>query len=208
MPKEHRVRQGECLSSIADKYGVLPETIANDSANAELKQDREDLNILKPGDILVIPDKQIKEESCATEQRHRFRRIAAQTILRLQLLDEDDSPRGNVNYTLDIEGRSYQGTTDGEGKLEHSIPASARQGVLLTEDDLIPLSLGNLDPIDTTSGVKQRLLNLGYDCGEVNEQVDSDTEMTLKEFQQKYDLEETGQIDQATREKLIEIHGS
>ena len=45
MPKQHKVKQGECLSSIAERYGLFPETIANDSDNSELKNERKDLNV-------------------------------------------------------------------------------------------------------------------------------------------------------------------
>jgi len=208
MPKQHKVKQGECLSSIAERYGLFPETIANDSDNSELKNERKDLNVLYAGDVLVIPDKTDKQESCATEQRHRFRKKGTPVALRLQLLDEDDGPRANINYTLHIDGRTYEGTTDSDGKLEHRIPSGAKDGVLMTEDDLIPISLGELNPIETCSGVKQRLLNLGYECGEINEELDSSTEMALKDFQKNYGLEENGQINEPTKDKLIEIHGS
>jgi len=209
MPNEHEVRQGECISSIADKYGFFPDAIWNDSANAELKEKRKDPNVLYPGDVVVIPDKRLKEETGATETRHRFRKKNTPAVLRIQLLDADDNPRAGVNYTLDIDGDLISGTTDGEGKLEHSIPSGARTGNLIPEnEDAIPLELGALDPIDTIAGVKERLLNLGYDCGESNNQWDAQCEEAVKEFQKEYKLTESGQIDQATKNKLQDIHGS
>jgi len=209
MPKEHKVRKGECLSSIAEKYGLFPDTIANDPANADLKTKRKDLNVLYPGDVVAIPDKRVKEESCATEQKHRFRKKGTPAVLRLQLLDEDDSPRANLNYNLQVDGQYFEGTTDSDGKIEQSIPPGAKKGILLIEnDDPIPLSFGDLDPVDTITGVQQRLLNLGFDCEGVSGRLDSKTEEALKEFQQKYELNDSGELDQATKDKLLEIHGS
>ena len=209
MPEEYRVKQGEDISCIAEKYGLSEETIWNDPANAELKEKRKDPNILYPGDVVMIPDKQLKEESGSSEQRHRFRKKTATVMLRLQLLDDDDSPRANLRYIIEIDGHFEEGTTDGDGKLEHPIPSDAKTGVLLVgDDDMIPLSFGDLDPIETVSGVQHRLLNLGFDCGEINGELDSETREALMEFQQKYGLTESGQIDQTTKDKLLEVHGS
>lgn len=209
MPRQHKVKQGECLSSIAEKYGLFPETIADDGANADLKNQRKDLNVLYPGDVLTIPDKRKKEVSCGTEKRHRFRKKGTPAQLRLKLLDEDDSPRANVKYSLQIEGRYFEGSTDGEGKLEQTIPPGAKKAVLMLEDDdPIPLDLGHLDPVDTITGVQQRLRNLGYECNEETGDLDDGTISALKAFQKDNDLEESGEPDQTTKDKLVEKHGA
>jgi N-acetylmuramoyl-L-alanine amidase len=72
MPKKHIVKQGECISSIADAHGFFPDNIWNDAANTKLRGKRKDPNVLYSGDVVVIPDKQSKEESCATEKKHSF----------------------------------------------------------------------------------------------------------------------------------------
>ena len=48
MPKQHKVRQGECISSIAIRYGFAPDTIWQDGSNAALRSLREDKNVLHP----------------------------------------------------------------------------------------------------------------------------------------------------------------
>jgi hypothetical protein len=205
---DYIVKQGDCISSIAQKHGLFWDKIWNHPKNAKLQETRKDPNVLSPGDVVFVPDKDEREESGATEQRHRFRKKGVPAKLRLQIM-EDDQPRSNVPYTLVIDGQILKGTTDGNGKIEHSIPPQAKKGVLILENDTpIPLQLGHIDPIDTISGVQQRLLNLGFDCGGVNGNLTSETKKALKEFQEAYGLTASGELDPATKDKLLEKHGS
>jgi hypothetical protein len=65
----HTVAQGERINSIAAAYGMLCQTIWNDSKNAVLRQQRRDPNALFPGDHLYIPDLQTKQVPCATDHK-------------------------------------------------------------------------------------------------------------------------------------------
>jgi len=205
---DYVVKQGDCISSIAQRNGLFPDKVWNHPKNAKLKEKRKDANILYPGDMVFVPVKEEKQESGATKKRHRFKRKGVPAKLRLQIM-EDDQPRANVNYTLVIDSQSFNGTTDGDGKIEQAIPPNAKKGVLILENDTpINLQLGQIDPIDTISGVQARLLNLNFDCGEVNGREGPQLEEALREFQKKNNLTVTGQADEATRNKLLEIHGS
>ena len=200
---EHTVQQGECLSSIADSYGLFWETIWNDSRNAQLKQQRQDPNVLYAGDSLFVPDKRVKQESGATEQRHRFRKKGTPAKLRVQIL-VDDQPRANEPYRLRVDGRWFEGTTDGQGYIEKSIPPGAREGLICVgegdQQDAYKVRFGTVDPIDTDEGVAGRLRDLGF-C------VDEDYEAAVKAFQEKEELEPTGTVDDATRGRLRERFG-
>lgn len=203
---KHTVRQGDCISSIADKYGFFPDTLWNHAENAQIKQKRKDPNVLLAGDEVFIPDKQEKTESCATEQRHRFRKKGVPAKFVLQLLD-DDQPRAGVDYTLEIDGQVFSGKTDSEGKLEHSIPPDAKKGKLVidgTEEH--ELELGELDPITEERGLRARLENLGFIAGPQGSSADELKE-AIEAFQQKNNLKVTGKADDQTRNKLLEIHG-
>ena len=108
MPIEHEITHGDCIDSIALRYGFFPDTLWNHSANADLKQLRKDPNVLFPGDKLVIPDLQLREENGATEKRHRFRRKGVPAKLHLRFLKAKDPPPEQEDATG---GGSEDGTS-------------------------------------------------------------------------------------------------
>lgn len=123
----------------------------------------------------------------------------------------ESKPRKNVPYLLDIDGRLTTGNSDSEGRIELSIPPHARFGTLTLDpgtfnERVIPLNLGHLDPIQSGSGVVQRLNNLGFSCEDGSDKVT--LAAAIRAFQEKSGLSVTGQADQATRDELQEQHGS
>ncbi len=68
-----KVRQGDSIASIAERFSLLPESVWNDPANAELKSRRKDPSVLMPGDEVVVRRKEMKEVSISTGNRHQFR---------------------------------------------------------------------------------------------------------------------------------------
>jgi hypothetical protein len=76
------------------------------------------------------------------------------------------------------------------------------------EEEEISLELGHLDPISEVVGVKQRLANLSFECGDrSNEETDGLSQATAA-FQQKNGMEVTGELTDELRQKLLELHGS
>ncbi len=205
----HTVRQGECLSSIGRDYGVPWRKIWEDSNNEGLRSRRRDPNVLYPGDRLYIPERGLREEACATEQRHRFRLKGVPGKFRLRLM-YNGRPRANEPYTLEIEDLTFEGETDGDGWLEHRIPPGAYHGQLLLNEgrEVYRVNLGHLDPADTDEGVQQRLYNLGYYAGAIDGIVGPKTRAALQMFQAAAELEVTGEIDEPTRDALVDAHGS
>lgn len=204
---EYIVKQGDCLSSIADKYGLFWEKIWNHPQNAKLKEKRKDPNILYPGDVIYIPDKEEKEETASTGQKHCFRRKGVPEKLELTLCLEGE-PRRNEDYELKINGKLIKGKTDGEGKVSISIPPGARRGklILIKTGEELDLELGHLDPVTEITGVQARLANLGYDV-EVSGKWDEKSKEAMKFFQKQIGLEPSGEIDDITRDKLKKVYG-
>ena len=214
MGTQYTVRQGDCLSSIADIWGFADYTeIYQHAENTGFRDKRPNPNIIFPGDVLVIPDRNTKEVPCATDRRHTFVMTQPKVLLRLCLQDDLHQPYADTRYLIRIGKQTIEGTTDGNGLLEHRIPARAASGEITiypTEDDpyTFPLNLGHLDPVDEDAGVDGRLINLGFgppdqDSGELSEE---DRREALRLFQQRYGLEVTGEPDDTTRAKLREIH--
>ncbi len=187
------------------------ETIWNDSKNQELKNKRQDPNVLFPGDVVQIKNREAKQEPCAAEQLHRFRLLGQPAMFRLRVLNEDE-PRANEKYTLKIGDQEYEGTTDPEGKLEHPCPNDAKKAVLTIGNepdaqDTYEMALGGVDPVQEVRGAQERLFNLGFDPGPIDGKLGPKTEAALRAFQKKHELEETGMLDEATGTKLVEEHG-
>ena len=211
---KHTVKQGECIESIAFEKGFFWETVWDDSQNAELKRVRKNPNALLPGDKVFVPEKQEKEASGATEQKHRFRRKGVPALLRIILLSsKNGEPHANKPYTLVIDDNQvFSQTTDARGKLEHGIPPNAVKGRLIVgegEDrEEYILDLRHLDPTRAPTGVQARLSNLGYNTGNIDGEIGPKTRSALRRFQKDHGLKETGEPDESTLDKLKEVYGS
>ena len=204
MPTQHVIAEGESTSSLAAEYGFFPDTVWNDPANAALKQKRRHMNILMPGDVLIIPDKRTKDVQAATEQEHTFVLKGTPALFKMQVYYANGEPRKNQDYQLSVDHDSYAGTTDSEGVLSNYVSPGAKTGKLLLvpQMDIIELDFGALNPITEDSGVRQRLTNLGFACGGTEEELKA----ALMAFQKDCRLEETGELNDETRRKLEDLH--
>jgi len=212
MPVEHKVKQGECISSIAYKYGFFPDTLQQDAGNSDLKSLRVDCDIMNPGDVIHVPDKTPRIEEVPTDQRQTFLRKGIPAYLKLQLLDGEQQPCSNVDFTLSFSDKTISDSTDIDGYIDKPIPPDT-QAVKLTMDidgNTIEydIPLGNIDPIEETRGIQERLHNLGYDCGSIDGRYGDKTRSLIKHFQHQQELEVTGDYSDETKEKLLEVHGS
>jgi hypothetical protein len=207
----HRLRQGECISDLGVRHGLFPETIWRHAENEEIRQLRDDMNILEPGDKVYIPAIEERQEEIETAQKHRFRRKGVPAVVRIRLA-RFGKPFANTDYRIAIDGKEREGATDGDGVLEEPIPPSAKKARVVlelpnNEREEFEFDLGYQNPIDTTEGMQQRLQNLGYQC-ETTGETDDDSVEALKLFQQDHDLEVTGRFDERTRSALEDAHGS
>ncbi len=164
----YTVAPGDCLSSIAKGFG-LPgwESIYNFGPNDNFRRLRPDPNVILSGDHLLVPDRTLREDAADTDQRHQFELAAFLVSLRLILLDEDLQPLPGTPYRLRVGNSVFEGQTNSDGLMEHSIPPDAERAFLSVKVkreqgqtgyswDLL---LGMLDPVTTTTGLQARLNN-------------------------------------------------
>lgn len=183
MTSLHRVRSGDCISSIAFDHGFYPDTIWMHPQNEALRRIRANPNVLLEGDVVFVPERQPKCHRCRTDGRHVFRRKGVPEKLRLRLLSHG-RPRSNIRLRLEIEGVQIESATDKEGVVTVPIIPNARRGrlsVLDTGEEYV-LELGALDPAAVLTGIQARLRNLGYYKGAVNGVHDPSTAESLKKF--------------------------
>lgn len=208
----YTIVQGDHLSVIAAREGFRDyQTIWQHPNNSDLRDKRPNPHVLYPGDILFIPDKQPKVESIPTTKVSPFVVPSSALKLRLVLKDFDGQPMPNLACELTAGGATYNLTSDSDGLIEAAIPPTAQDGVLKVADlDLeMPVKIGYLDPNDEDSGWQARLTNLGYLSNLLN-LPDDETRFAhaLEEFQCDQGLNVTGQPDDATKDKLKELHGA
>jgi hypothetical protein len=205
---EHTVQQGEHLSTLAERYGFQTyEKIWNDPANADLKKLRKNPHVLLPGDEVTIPDLEQKTVDVSTTALHKFVLRGSGLKLRLTILDHSGKPRASEDCKLTVEGSAEDLQTDGDGKVERKIAASVRRASVTLADVEVPVDVGYLDPVDQLSGWQARLVNLGYLESPADDENDPDVRSAVEEFQCDHDLKVTGDCDDKTQAKLLEVHG-
>ena len=208
MPERYVTQPGDCIHSIAFERGFFPDTIWNHADNAELKNKRKDPCVLLPGDIVVVPDKRLKELSKPPEKKHRFKRKGVPKTLRIQIKSKDKTMPG-LTYTMIIDDElRREGQTDGDGFIVEQIPPNAKQAAIeLGDGSEFELQLGVQDPLDTISGIQGRLHALGYYDGPDDGVLSAPTQEALKLFQRQNGLNATGQPDQQSRDALKNLAG-
>ena len=207
----HVVEQGDCIASIAERAGLTWRRIWDDPANADLKKLRGDPSILMPGDEVVVPDTTARLETGATETRHVFQAKRNQARLSIRFLQEG-KPRANQRCGVAInDDPSIEQELDADGVLDMPIPPDAKTAQISVgppeERDVYDIQLGGLDPASETSGVLQRLANLGYGVPADPDQTEAIC-AAICLFQRDHKLDPTGEPDERTRKALVDAHGN
>lgn len=209
---EHVVQQGECIGSIAAKYGLLPETLWAFKANQELRDARKDEYVLLPGDRVAIPEKLPKNVRVESGGRHVFLRKGIPLHLRIELGDEQAKPYANQPFVLEGEGCHEEGASSDAGLIEAWVPTELKHATLSfpqLDDDVITIEIGAMTPVGTIEGIQARLNNLGYFCGPVSNVLDPPTILALDRFRAAQGLtpQDDNALDQPTLERLLLVHG-
>lgn len=205
----HTVTQGDCLSSIAERYGFFWETLWNAPENSEIVRVRKDPNTLMPGDVVFIPEKRMKSFMRSTGAKHTWKMKGVPAKFRIRL-EWGDEPRANEPYVLTVDGDVHEGRTDGDGKIEVVIRPDAQHATLIVgEGDTqteYSFMLGAMPPPDEPSGALERLRSLGFYSGDGANTLDDEARAALRAFQTHRGLAASGELDDATRDTLRQLH--
>lgn len=234
----YTVQPNEDVQIIAADHGIADwKAVWEHPQNADLRSKRPDPHVLYKGDQVWIPALPPKEFEVATNQEHRFVLYEPKTLLHLVLNDSEGNPEPGVRYEIWINDERYDPPghedelrTREDGLIHHMVPVTRSIELRIfdhTRDedeeheeeqeekagrpryDTITVMPGHLDPIDTVEGVQDRLNNLGYGFGDDEPGTEGPgTEAALREFQADYGLVPTGVMDDYTRARLLEAHGS
>lgn len=208
---DHSVAEGECLSSIAFRYGFHWQTLWDHPGNTALRRLRANPFALEPGDVVRIPPLEPARFTRSTGAKHTFHRKGVPAKLRVRLLDDAGAARGGLAYALVVDGREAPGShrTDGDGWIDHFIAPDAALAVMtLTESrEEFRFLLGRVQPIGTLVGVQARLASLGFFDGAIDGAESDALDGAVQDFQVAYGLDPSGVIDDQTRDKLRDAFG-
>jgi hypothetical protein len=204
-------QEGDCVLSLAERFGFFWQTIWNHPENRELKTKRGRPSILLPGDRVTIPQLTIGHVDCPTDRVHRFVRKGVPNKVRLYFQEEGE-PLADMPWQASVDGTAFEGTTDSQGGMEMALRFDAREcrikvGTGESERHYV-IRLGNLDPWNTSSGALSRLRNLGFLRSPSEGRPPEETAGAIREFQMFRSLEPTGEFDEPTCRELRRMHGS
>ncbi len=154
--------------------------------------------------------------SRATSSSHDVKVNLDVLTLKLRLLLPDGKPNKDAAVTLRVEPpdngaetapEEQELTTDGDGNLSVEVAKHVTRGTLVIDEIEYPLNIGALDPVDTESGVEQRLMNLGYLLRPNGEVLPDDLRIAIEDFQADNGLEVTGEREDIESD-LETAHGS
>jgi hypothetical protein len=213
--KPYVIKQGDYLKKLAHMLSFDADKVWNDSKNSDLKEKRKDPAILLPGDILYVPDEPKKRCKFKKESENKYQAKIPKVEVKVQLSD-DGEPLKDEPYIVEGIGNQEEQKTDGDGFITviASVHAREVQVVLPERHTSFNVRIGGIDPMDTPSGLRMRLANLGYYgstvAGSEPHQTSSEEQIksALISFQLDQGLKATGEMDDDTKQALKKSHGS
>jgi N-acetylmuramoyl-L-alanine amidase len=206
----YTVQQGDFISKIAAAHGFSDfKTIWDHPQNQKLKAERKTPNVLYPGDVLFIPERETRTETRSTDAKHEFVLSGKPLKLRIVVKDMTDKAVAGKSCELKVTGSPDVTplSTDGAGMVEREIKPDASAGKLKVEEIDLALLIGHLDPIDTITGQKARLNNLGYDAGPLDLEETLQFRSAVEEFQCDQKLPVDGKCGSNTQTRLKVVYG-
>jgi hypothetical protein len=158
------IKQGDYLALIAYRRGFDADTVWNDPSNDTLRGQRSDPNLLFPGDVLYVPDPPVAQPqgtSLQTGASNSFTSCAPTVQVNLKFVDASLASQAvTIPELPDMSGL----TTGADGTLALTLPITLQTFSVAFPNDgpTFSCQVGDMNPLDTVSGIAQRLQNLGY----------------------------------------------
>jgi len=218
MTQQHTVAQGETLLRIAKQYGYqTSKALFNHPSNAEFKALRPDPNLIYPGDKITIPPKKEKFIPLRTNNINSFVVQNEKEYFRLQVSYDDGDDVAGKRVVLNIGSQTIDTVLQSDGLIEVELnnndTLTGTVDLYLNEGETTPtksfnVQIGNLDPIETLSGVQGRCNMLGFNCGTVDGVNGAKTKAGVREFQQAQQLQVDGIAGPVTKSRLVYVYGA
>jgi len=209
---KHKVQPGECLISIAQKYGIVDwRTIYNHPENEAFKELRKNPNMICPKDEVFIPNLEGAKVKGVTNKKLTFVLKQAKAYFSVRLTNSKFEPLKDISYTLsvyksekDLKEEPLQRfddqKTDEDGFVEQLLPKGAKFAILeyapyANRPSLIlkkRFFIGELDDPRTEEGMRSRLNHFGFFSGEgrFNDESKELFAKQLDGFKEKYGLDD------------------
>ena len=204
----HVIRQGEHLVKLAFVHGFNADEVWNDPKNKALRELRKDPMVLAPGDVLHIPAPAKQGLPMSAGTTNRYTAKVPRVDVHIVLHDDAGAPLANEPYVIEGLGGDQEKTTAADGAASFAAPVHVREVMLYLPRRHMRMAVrvGDLDPMDESTGVAARLTNLGYlEAGE--EPSAEAVAAAIKELQRAKGLPQTGALDDDTKKALEEAHG-
>ncbi len=222
------VKQGDFVDLLAHQYGFDANDVWNDSANDELRKNRDNPNVLYSTDVLYMPPRVAPAPfNLQTGTTNTFESNEPTVPVQIRF---DYPDLASQAFTIDELPNLTGQSTDGDGIAKFVVPINIGHFTVTFTSSATSFAflLGNLDPVGTLSGIFQRLQNLGYIPREVAVDT-SDLEPLRKALRRFRDynmdpdealddvsplppayggLDDDGNLDPKVAKLLTSVHGS
>ncbi len=202
------IKQGDYLTQLAHDLGFDKDSVWQDDKNADLRAKRPNPEILYPGDLLYLPEKEPAPSEMAQGSENSYAADVPTVKVTLVFTNADPSL---ANEPFEVEGLPLTtGTTDGDGQFEFDVPVIVREFTVTfkNQEYTYHVLVGSVDPATEESGIRTRLSNLGlYRRAADDEDADA-LAGAVAEFQRTNSIPITGAVDDATREAIVAAHGN
>jgi N-acetylmuramoyl-L-alanine amidase len=203
------IRQGDYLVKLAARMGFDAATVWGDPKNKALADLRGDMNILRPGDVIYLPDPVPPvwlPANVGATNVYTAEGATCEVTLTLQYAGQ---PLVGASFTVEELPGLGTLTTGGGGNVTLTVPLNL-VAVTLDFPDLgvaQRLRIGHLDPLTTPSGQLGRLRNLGFAADGAFDSEQDALSDAVETYQRMSKVDVTGELDAAAQDTLKTAHG-